>query len=73
MDERLKERVTHVVREEAEQIRAVGTDAVKSQAYLYPIKVILQCLGANLLLTHQGVFYFVSHPDLWKPLKSKML
>jgi len=33
------------------------TDAVKSRAYLYPIK---------------GVIHFVSHKDLWKPLLSKL-
>lgn len=35
----MADRVKEVAVEEAERIKALTTDAVKSQAYLYPLKV----------------------------------
>ena len=35
----MAEKVKEVAAEEAERLRALTTEAVKSQAYLYPIKV----------------------------------
>jgi len=53
----MADRVKEVAVEEAERIKALTTDAVKSQAYLYPLK---------------GVLYFISHKALWKPLISRL-
>jgi hypothetical protein len=39
MSSDLNERVKAVATEEAQKIKAVTTDAVKSRAYIYPIKV----------------------------------
>jgi hypothetical protein len=38
---RMADRVKEVALEEAERIKALTTDAVKSQAYLYPLKASL--------------------------------
>jgi len=54
---RMSKRVKDVATEEAERIKVLATDAVKSAAYLYPLK---------------GIYYFVSHKDLWRPLFSKL-
>jgi len=35
----MSERVKEVAREEIEQVKALATDAAKSGAYLYPVKV----------------------------------
>jgi hypothetical protein len=37
----MADRVKEVALEEAERIKALTTDAVKSQAYLYPLKASL--------------------------------
>ena len=50
-------RVSDVAKDEANKVSAMTKDAVKSKAYLYPIK---------------GVLYFLSHRDLWRPLTSKL-
>jgi len=44
--------------EEFEQARIIATDAVKSGAYLYPIK---------------GIVYFFTHRSLWRPLAEKLI
>lgn len=51
------DRVKDVAKDEASKVTAMTKDAVKSQAYLYPIK---------------GVLYFLTHRDLWRPLRSKL-
>ncbi|OAL40026.1 hypothetical protein AYO20_00444 [Fonsecaea nubica] len=53
----MADRVKQVAAEEADHVRKMTREAVESRAYLYPIK---------------GIFYFVSHKDLWKPLTSKL-
>ncbi|EKD21468.1 uncharacterized protein L3040_006152 [Drepanopeziza brunnea f. sp. 'multigermtubi'] len=47
-----------VVVEDFNKAKALAQSAAKSGAYIYPIK---------------GVFYFVSHKSLWKPLISKLI
>lgn len=53
----MADRVREVAKDEASRVSAMTKDAVYSQAYLYPIK---------------GIFYFISHRDLWRPLTSKL-
>ena len=36
----MADRVKNIAVEEAERVKALATDAVKSQAYLYPVKVV---------------------------------
>ena len=36
----MDQRVKQVVTEEAQQIKAVGKDAIKSRAYIYPVQVL---------------------------------
>lgn len=55
----MAERVRDVARDEASKIQAMTTDAVKSQAYLYPIKGLLYMMNPN-------------NRDLWRPLISKL-
>ncbi|KAK4983080.1 hypothetical protein LTR50_007432 [Elasticomyces elasticus] len=52
-----KEKIKQTAVEEAERIKTLTTDAARSGAYLYPLK---------------GIFYFMSHRALWKPLLSKL-
>ncbi|KAL2065670.1 hypothetical protein VTL71DRAFT_3340 [Oculimacula yallundae] len=47
-----------VATEDFNKAKALATSAAKSGAYLYPIK---------------GIFYFLSHRSLWKPLLSKLV
>jgi hypothetical protein len=47
-----------VAKEDYDKARVLLNHAAKSGSYLYPIK---------------GIFYFVTHPELWKPLRSKLL
>jgi hypothetical protein len=54
----MSEKVKEVAREELEQARVLAQAAVRSGAYLYPIK---------------GIAYFLSHRTLWKPLVNKLL
>jgi hypothetical protein len=54
----MSEKVKQVAAEELEQARVLTRDAVRSGAYLYPIK---------------GILYFASHRSLWKPLLNKLL
>ncbi|KKY24751.1 hypothetical protein UCRPC4_g02280 [Phaeomoniella chlamydospora] len=53
----MTDKVREVAVEEAENIKILTTQAVKSRAYIYPI---------------HGLYYFVSHKSLWKPLGSKL-
>merc|ERR1712000_368127 len=54
---KMSERVKQVAAEEAERVKVMTKEAVQSRAYLYPFK---------------GIFYFVSHKDLWRPLISRL-
>ncbi|KAK4133383.1 hypothetical protein BT67DRAFT_450266 [Trichocladium antarcticum] len=58
MASRLTERAQEVAKEDFDHAKVLINDAARSGSYLYPIK---------------GIFYFISHPDLWKPLRSKLL
>lgn len=53
----LQDTVKETVRDEVAGITALGKQAVASGAYLYPVK---------------GIFYFVSHRNLWAPFTSRL-
>ncbi|KIW04704.1 uncharacterized protein PV09_04437 [Verruconis gallopava] len=53
MDKKVKE----VAQEDAERIKMLAAQAIKSRAYLYPFK---------------GILFFASHRDLWRPLMSRL-
>jgi hypothetical protein len=53
----VNEKAQEVFKEDYAQAREHVTNAAKSRSYLYPIK---------------GVFYFLSHRELWKPFVSKL-
>uniref|UniRef100_A0A1Y1KW44 Outer spore wall protein RRT8 n=1 Tax=Photinus pyralis TaxID=7054 RepID=A0A1Y1KW44_PHOPY len=46
-----------ILKEDLDKAKGVAYQALKSKAYLYPIK---------------GVFYFLSHKSLWQPFTSKI-
>lgn len=50
-------KVKETAKEEVERVRSLVVQAVNSGTYIYPIK---------------GLFYFLSHRSLWKPLMSKL-
>jgi len=54
----MSDKVKEVAREEFEQAKVLANQAVRSGAYLYPIK---------------GIAYFFTHKDLWRPLMDKLL
>lgn len=58
MASRLAGRAQEVAKEDYDKARVLLNDATRSGSWLYPIK---------------GIFYFVTHPELWKPLRSKLL
>jgi len=58
MAEKAINQVEEVAKEEAERLKELTVTAARSGAYLYPFR---------------GIFYFVSHRTLWKPLASKMI
>lgn len=74
----MADKVKDVAKAEAIRIGTLTGDAAKSGAYLYPIKV------TNHHLSHfvcyllkgkkktQGIFYFLAHRSLWKPLTSRI-
>ncbi|ERF68912.1 hypothetical protein EPUS_08072 [Endocarpon pusillum Z07020] len=53
----MADKVREVAAEEAERLKALTTEAVKSQAYLYPFK---------------GIYHFAAHRSLWRPLTSRL-
>ncbi|TIA37469.1 hypothetical protein D6C78_04719 [Aureobasidium pullulans] len=53
-----QDKVKDTVREEAQRVANLASDAAQSGAYLYPIR---------------GIAYFLAHRDLWKPLASKLI
>lgn len=56
--ESVQQKATEVAKEDFEKYMALAKDAVNSGAYFYPLK---------------GIFYFVSHRALWKPLLSRLI
>jgi len=56
--ENAKTKAKEVAVEDFNKARSLAESAAKSGAYLYPIK---------------GIFYFLSHRSLWKPLLSKLV
>jgi len=54
----VRAKAAEVAKEDFSKAREMATSAAKSGAYLYPIK---------------GIFYFLSHRSLWKPLLSKLV
>ncbi|KAF2643074.1 hypothetical protein P280DRAFT_243334 [Massarina eburnea CBS 473.64] len=54
----MADKVKEVAVEEFQQAKVLAQDAVRSGAYLYPIK---------------GIVYFLTHRTLWKPLANKLL
>ncbi|KAK5994933.1 Outer spore wall RRT8-like protein [Cladobotryum mycophilum] len=53
----VSERAQNVIKEDYDIARNMALDAMKSRAYLYPIK---------------GILYFISHRELWKPFISRL-
>lgn len=53
----MADRVKEVAKAEASKVSAMTKDAVYSRTYLYPIN---------------GILYFLTHRDLWRPLFSKL-
>jgi hypothetical protein len=70
----MADRVKKVAAGEAERIKTLTKDAAKSQAYLYPLKASLKepRQGEISVDAIQGILYFISHKELWKPLASKL-
>ncbi|KAK4232331.1 hypothetical protein QBC38DRAFT_463813 [Podospora fimiseda] len=58
MSNRLVNQAQEVAREDLDRYKTLVNDAAKSGSYIYPIK---------------GIFYFLSHRELWKPLASKLV
>jgi len=58
MASRLADKAQEVAKEDYDKARLLLNDAARSGSYMYPIK---------------GIFYFLSHPELWKPLRSRLL
>lgn len=54
----MSEQVKQVAAEEFEQAKVLARDAVRSAAYLYPLK---------------GIYYFFTHRSLWRPLANKLI
>ncbi|KAL7812848.1 hypothetical protein V8C44DRAFT_58811 [Trichoderma aethiopicum] len=54
----ISKRAENVIKHDYDKAKVMATDAVQSQAYLYPIK---------------GIFYFLNHRSLWKPLLDRVL
>jgi len=58
MASRLADKAQEVAKEDYDKARILLNDAARSGSYMYPIK---------------GIFYFFTHPALWKPLRSKLI
>jgi hypothetical protein len=70
---KMADKVKGVAAEEADRLKTLTTEAVKSKAYLYPIKVRSTCVLMEEKLIHcQGIYYFAAHRDLWRPLTSRL-
>ncbi|KAJ4298487.1 hypothetical protein N0V88_003517 [Collariella sp. IMI 366227] len=55
---RLAGRAQEVAKEDIDKAKVMLNDAARSGSYLYPIK---------------GIAYFLTHPELWKPLRSRLI
>jgi len=53
----MADKVKETALEEAERIKVLARDAYQSYAYIYPLK---------------GIYYFITHKDLWRPLWAKL-
>ncbi|KAK4040728.1 hypothetical protein C8A01DRAFT_35289 [Parachaetomium inaequale] len=58
MASQLAGKAQEVAKEDYDKARLLLNDAARSGSYLYPVK---------------GIFYFLTHPELWKPLRSRLL
>ncbi|KAK4164160.1 hypothetical protein QBC43DRAFT_318189 [Cladorrhinum sp. PSN259] len=58
MANRIVNQAQEVAREDLDRYKTLVNEAARSGSYFYPIK---------------GIFYFLSHRELWKPLASKLL
>ncbi|KAH6630167.1 hypothetical protein B0J18DRAFT_407458 [Chaetomium sp. MPI-SDFR-AT-0129] len=54
----IADRAQGVAKEDYEKAKLLLNDAARSGSYMYPIK---------------GIFYFFAHPELWKPLRSRII
>ncbi|KAH0529088.1 hypothetical protein TsFJ059_003882 [Trichoderma semiorbis] len=54
----ISRRAENALKEDYGKARVMASDAVQSQAYLYPIK---------------GIFYFLAHRNLWQPLIDRII
>ncbi|KAL2161194.1 hypothetical protein VTH06DRAFT_8413 [Thermothelomyces fergusii] len=55
---RLANKTQEVAKDDYDKAKFLLNDAAKSGSYMYPIK---------------GIFYFIRHPELWKPLRANLL
>ncbi|KAL2014169.1 hypothetical protein VTN00DRAFT_1694 [Thermoascus crustaceus] len=53
----MEDQLKEIASEEAQHLRELAKDGAKSGAYLYPVK---------------GLIYFLSHRNLWAPLKAQL-
>lgn len=65
-------------KEDLDRYKTLVNEAAKSGSYLYPIKVCTYFQHHDqathkLITAEQGIFYFLSHKELWKPLASKLI
>jgi hypothetical protein len=73
--ESAKSKAIEVATEDFNKAKTLAKDAANSGAYIYPIKVSDPETLAykNGLTWFQGIFYFLSHRSLWKPLLSRLV
>ncbi|KAK4102711.1 hypothetical protein N658DRAFT_321212 [Parathielavia hyrcaniae] len=58
MASRIADKAQEVAKEDIDKAKVLLNDAARSGSYLYPIK---------------GIIYFFGHPELWKPLRSRIV
>jgi len=58
MANKLVNQAQEVAKEDLDRYKSLVNEAAKSGSYMYPIK---------------GIFYFLAHKELWKPLASKLI
>jgi len=75
----MEDRIKETALEEAEKIKRLTVEAVKSRAYLYPLKVfrflshtLINGIDVSLTRPKKGIYYFLAHRSLWKPFVSKV-
>ena len=67
----MADRVKEVARGEAEHIKTQTIQAARSAAYLYPLRarrpynLPSQIWDGSITHILQGIYYFISHRDLW--------